>query len=251
VYKVLKVKSDFTKGKFEQTLDLVKMPNDLFYDDSPRTSPKVELQATVAVGEPTQSTPLAPVQENQVVDSTGLTSDQINDLKTAAAQPPTNPVPVSAGAGTVATVPQPTAAAPSNAGDALAVAPEQSVPRDPQNELAEIESEIDDILRTRTTEFNSFNATITSIKNDSSLTREQKADKTIRYREALKEVLSEQATQLQQVALRLLKVQETSKGYTAQITKLIGRAAPLQTQATQVFKDQTEKIKKIQETGLV
>ena len=251
VYKLLKVKSDFNRGKFEQTLELVKMPNDLFYEDGSKTTPKVELNTQVAQTETETPTPPAAPATNQLVDSTGTNAADTAKLKEAAAEPATNPVARSAGEGVVATAAQPTEAAPSNANDAPAIAPQEKASPDPKLALDEIEAEINDLDATRQNEVLSFNTTIKNIRSDSTLNAQQKAEKTIRYREAFQEVLSEQATQLQKLGLRLLNIDQTSKGFKAQITKLVSRGAALQKQTTEYFQAQTARIESIKKTGQV
>lgn len=251
VYKLLKVKSDFNRGKFEQTLELVKMPNDLFYEDGSKTTPKVELKTQVAQTETETPTPPAAPATNQLVDSTGTNAEDTAKLKEAAAEPATNPVQSFSGEGTVAAAAQPTEAAPSNANDAPAIAPQEKAAADPTLALDEIEAEINNLEATRQNEVLSFNTTIQSIRSDSTLNAQQKAEKTIRYREAFQAVLQEQATQIQQLALRLLDIDKTSKGYKAEITKLVSRSAALQKETTEFFQAQTARIESIKKTGLV
>lgn len=251
VYKVLKVKSDFSRGKFEQTLDLVKMPNDLFYDDTPPISPKVELQATVAATESTFVTAPAPVQENPTTDNTGLNTTQLADLKNAAAQPTTNPTSVASGAGTVATAPQPTAAAPSNAGDAPAIAPQEKAPPDPRLALDEFEAEYNDLVRDRAAQIPVFNAELARIRNDNTLSAAEKAEKVISLRQGLQETLRAQADQIVQLATKTYKT-NTEIGSDAGLDKLklLTKLSRLQKETTEFFQAQTARIETVKKTGI-
>jgi hypothetical protein len=251
VYKVLKVKSDFNRGKFEQTLDLVKMPNDLFYDDTPRLSPKVELQATVATAETTTPTPAAVPQQNQLVDSTELNSAQLSDLKNAAAQPATNPIATQAGAGTVATPPQPTAAAPSNANDAPAIAPQEKAPPDPRLALDEFQTEYNDLVKDRAAQIPVFNAEITRIRNDNTLSVEEKAEKVIALRQEFQATLKAQADQIVQLATKTFKTNtEVGSDTGLDKLKLLTQLSRLQKETTEFFQAQTARIETVKKTGI-
>lgn len=124
--------------------------------------------------------------------------------------------------------------------------------RDALNSLNQIEKEINDLVQTRDQEILSFNDTIRNIRSDTKSTAQAKADKAIRYREAFQSVLQEQAAQLQQIGLRLIDLKNTTEYKTgSRGFNLVSKAAALQTQTTKYFKDQTEKIEKIKQTGLV
>lgn len=127
-----------------------------------------------------------------------------------------------------------------------------SASQDALNGLNQIEREINDLIATRENEIISFNNTIRGIRSDTKSTAEAKADKAIRYREAFQTVLQEQATQLQQIGLRLLDLKNTTEYKTnSRGFNLVSKAASLQSETTKFYKDQTEKITKIKATGLV
>lgn len=112
VYKVLKVSSELTRGKFEQVLELVKMPNDIMFDDTAKTN-----EATVVNTPPSQepqpstnfvSPPPAPV-DTPAVPPIG------ENLRLAGASPALNPIPGLAGAGALSSFTGiPSTAAPTN-----------------------------------------------------------------------------------------------------------------------------------------
>jgi hypothetical protein len=115
VYKVLTVRSEIAKGKFEQTLDLVKMPNDIMFDDQAKTSESVSVtkpsntvQAKQNVDTPTPPAP--PVAQSPAVAPS-------DELKAAGNSPAVNPVVIDPGDGSPVRLSQPSAAAPSNVND--------------------------------------------------------------------------------------------------------------------------------------
>jgi hypothetical protein len=119
VYKVLTVRSEIAKGKFEQTLDLVKMPNDIMFDDQAKTSESVSVtkpsntvQAKQNVD--TQTPPPPPVAQSPAVAPSA-------ELKAAGNSPAVNPTINNPGAGSEPTSNQPSAAAPANINDTQVV----------------------------------------------------------------------------------------------------------------------------------
>ena len=251
VYKLLKVKSDFNRGKFEQTLELVKMPNDLFYEDGSKTTPKVELKTQVAQTETETPTPPAAPATNQLVDSTGTNAADTAKLKEAAAEPATNPVARSAGEGVVATAAQPSEAAPSNANDAPAIAPQEKAAADSSLTLDQIEAEINDLVEARAAQIPTFNTELTRIRNDNALSASEKADKVIALREGLQAILKSQADQIVQLGRTTFKLQtEVGSDQSLQKLKQLTRLSRLQKETTEFFQAQTARIESIKKTGL-
>jgi len=189
VYKVLKVKSDFNRGKFEQTLELIKMPNDLFYDDSPKVNTKVELKAGVTQTEPVVATPAPAPASNPTIDTTGIAVADNTKLKEAAAEPATNPVPRSSGEGTVATASQPTEAAPSNASDATAIAPQEQSLADVKDLLSEYDFQEKQLSDSTNLTISQFNGKLRELRQDTTLSAEVRAEKVIALRKELQQSL--------------------------------------------------------------
>lgn len=252
VYKLLKVKSDFNRGKFEQTLELVKMPNDLFYEDIPQLTPKVELKTQVAQTETTTPTPApAPAAEVAGTDGGQVATNEQTRLKEAAAEAPTNPVASFPGEGTVAAATQPTQAAPSNVNDAPAIAPQEKAPADPRLVLDQNEAEINDLIETRVLQTPVFNGELDRIRNDNTLSASEKADKVIALREALQIVLKEQASQISQLAISTFNTQtEAGSDQSRQKLKLLTRLSTMQRQTTEAFQAQIARIETIKKTGI-
>jgi hypothetical protein len=174
VYKVLSVKSDFNRGKFEQSLTLVKMPNDMFFDDTKLANPGVTvITPAVAKNEdPAASKPPAQPNEDVAQDATNQSAAETARLKAAAAEPATNPVATSPGEGTVASAPQPADAAPVNANDAPAVAPQETAPADQLALIDQSQTEFDALTAQRQQIISNFNTQATQIENDSTLSKE-------------------------------------------------------------------------------
>lgn len=115
VYKVLTVRSELARGKFEQTLELVKMPNDIMFDNQAKTSESVSVtkpsntvQAKQNVDTPTP--PPAPPAEIPAAPASDA-------LKAAGNSPAVNPVIINPGDGSPVRLSQPSTAAPSNVND--------------------------------------------------------------------------------------------------------------------------------------
>ena len=192
VYKVLTVKSDFNRGKFEQTLTLVKMPNDLFFDDTVPKNPGVTTVTPQLANnkDPAASKPPAEPNENVAQEATGQSTAETDKLKEAAAQPATNPATDSPGAGTVASAPQPADAAPTNANDAQAVAPQEKSLADVSALLAQYSIDYEKNNQDITTKINQFNATLRQLRANNTLSSEEKAEQAIALRKGLQESLN-------------------------------------------------------------
>jgi hypothetical protein len=255
VYKLLKVKSDFNRGKFEQTLELVKMPNDLFYDDIPQSTPKVELKTQVAQTETTTPTP-TPVVGTGLIAGDETQGGQVRAgeqerLKEAAAQTPTNPVAAFAGEGTVIASAQPTQAAPSNVNDAPAIAPQEKAPVDSKLALDQTEAAINDLDETRAVQLPVFNGELDRIRNDNTLSASEKADKVIALREGLQATFKEQANQIAQLSISTFNTQtEVGSDQSLQKLKMLTRLSNLQKQTTEFFQAQTARIETVKRTGI-
>jgi hypothetical protein len=255
VYKLIKVKSEFNRGKFEQTLEMVKMPNDLFYDDTVKTTPKVELKAKVAQTETTTPTP-TPVVGTGLIAGDETQGGQVrageqDRLKAAAAEPPTNPVASSPGEGTVATAPQPTEAAPSNANDATAIAPQEKAATNVALLLDQNQAEANDLTKTRSLEVPLFNAELAKIRNDNTLSASEKADKVIALREGLQATLRAQADQIVKLSLSTYKIDtEPGSDQSRQKLKLLTQLANLQKETTEFFQAQAKRIETVKQTGI-
>ena len=192
VYKVLTVKSDFNRGKFEQTLSLVKMPNDLFFDDTKPVNPNATvIKPALAKNEdPAASKPPAQPNEDVAQDATNQSAAETAKLKAAAAEPATSPVASSSGEGTVASAPQPADAAPSNANDAQAVAPQEKSLADVSALLAQYSKDNEKNNQDISDKINQFNATLRQLRVNTTLSSEQKAEQAIALRKGLQESLN-------------------------------------------------------------
>ena len=123
-YQVMSVKSEFIKGKFEQTLELIKMPNDMLIQDIPATSTEVTVTTTTPPGTPTNNTPTPP----PAAAPTPIANGPSADLKAAGNGPTTNPTSSNSGQGATPTSDQPSAAAPGNANDTNTAPQEKAQP---------------------------------------------------------------------------------------------------------------------------
>lgn len=113
-YKVLTVKSDFVRGKFEQTLDLVRMPNEFEESDTAATDASVMVvgsNPTAAAGSTETPTPPPPLAD--VTD----TPQVLAALKEAGRSAAVNPVAAIPGAGTLGSTNFSALAAPLNIND--------------------------------------------------------------------------------------------------------------------------------------
>ena len=112
VYKVQSVKSELSRGKFEQTLELIKMPNDMLIEDIPATSTAITGIITI----PPSSPPTPPTAPPPPPPPPIANSPDPN-LKEAGNGPITNPTSSNSGQGASSTGDQPSAAAPGNVND--------------------------------------------------------------------------------------------------------------------------------------
>ena len=207
VYKVLSVKSDFNRGKFEQTLTLVKMPNDMFFDDTKPATPGVTvLKPAVAKTETAAAKPPAEPNENVAQDTTSQSEAETNKLKEAAAQPATNPVASSPGEGTVASATQPADAAPANANDAQAVAPQEKALADQLALIDQYRADYETVVAQKNQVQSNFNNQATAIENDSTLSKEEQNQKLIALREQAKNDIKEYAKKATEIFMAVYKI---------------------------------------------
>jgi hypothetical protein len=155
----------------------------------------------------------------------------------------------SAGEGVVATAAQPTEAAPSNANDAPAIAPQEKA-ADSGLALDQIEAEINDLVEVRAAQVPTFNTELARIRNDNTLSASDKVDKVIALREGLQAILKSQADQIVQLSLTTFKL-EVGSNQSSQKLKQLTRLSNLQKETTEFFQAQTARIESIKKTGLV
>jgi len=135
--------------------------------------------------DPAASKPPAPPNEDVAQDATNQSAAETARLKAAAAEPATNPVPAVAGAGSVASAPQPADAAPVNANNAPAVAPQQQTPAEIKTLLNQYTTEYNSLQKERDDTILAFNAKLTKLRSDPTLDAAAKAQAAIALREAL------------------------------------------------------------------
>jgi hypothetical protein len=251
VYKVLTVKSDFNRGKFEQTLTLVKMPNDLFFDDTvPKSAGANVIKPTVAKTEdPPASKPPAQPNENIAQDTTNQSAAETNRLKEAAAQPATNPVATSPGEGTVATAPQPADAAPANANDAQAVAPQEKALADQLALIDQYKAEYETVVEQRNQVISNFNTQATAIENDSTLSKAEQDQQLIALREQAKTDIQAYATKSTEIFMAVYKIDASGTDAFVPQNSLLKRINVFTAQAKSDFQRQDAKIASLKGTA--
>jgi hypothetical protein len=120
VYKVLTVRSELARGKFEQTLDLIKMPNDIMFDDQLKTSESVSVTKPINTLQSNQTVDNAPALPPVPPAASPATAPSAA-LKEAGNSPAVNPVTDSPGVGAPVIASQPSTAASSNVNDSQVV----------------------------------------------------------------------------------------------------------------------------------
>jgi hypothetical protein len=251
VYKVLTVKSDFNRGKFEQTLTLVKMPNDLFFDDTvPKNPGVVTVTPQLAKNEdPAASKPPAVPNEDVAQDATGQSAADTTKLKEAAAQPATNPATDSPGAGTVASAPQPADAAPTNAGDAQAVAPQEKELADTLALIDQNTTEFDALVAQRQQIIANFNTQATQIENDSTLSKEEQNQKLIALRESTKTDIRTYSTKSTEIFIATFNIKASGTDAFLPQNSLLKRINVFTAQAKADIERQDARIAALQQSG--
>jgi hypothetical protein len=249
VYKVLTVKSEFNRGKFEQTLTLVKMPNDMFFDDTVPANPGVKvIKPTVAKSEAAATKPPAEPAENVAQDTTNQSAAETNRLKAAAAEPATNPVAISPGEGTVASAPQPADAAPANANDAQAVAPQEKAAADQIALIEQYSTDFDAVVEQRRQIISNFNTQATAIENDSTLSKEEQNQKLIALRESAKTDIQAYSKKSTEIFIAAYKIKTVGDAFVPQ-NALLKRINVFTAQAKSDFERQEAKIASLKQSG--
>lgn len=251
VYKVLSVKSDFNRGKFEQSLTLVKMPNDMFFDDTKPSNPGVTvITPAVAKNEdPAASKPPAQPNEDVAQDATNQSAAETARLKAAAAEPATNPVATSPGEGTVASAPQPADAAPVNANDAPAVAPQETAPADQLALIDQSQTEFDALTAQRQQIINNFNTQATQIENDSTLSKEEQNQKLIALRENVKTEIQAYSKKSTEIFLTVYEIKASGTDAFLSQNALLKRINVFTAQAKADFERQDTRIAALKQAG--
>ena len=251
VYKVLTVKSEFNRGKFEQTLTLVKMPNDLFFDDTKSMTPGITvIKPAVATNqEPAATKPPAQPNEDVAQDATNQSAAENAKLKEAAAQPPTNPVASSPGEGTVASAPQPAEAAPANASDALAVAPQEQTGTEINTLLDQYYAEFQTLQTEKENSVLAFNSELSQIRADSTLDAEGKAQAVIALREALKVKLEGFTATYVQIFQSTFKIKTLTTNLFPKQNTLLKRLNTFAASNKEDYANQVARIDAVKETG--
>lgn len=251
VYKVLTVKSDFNRGKFEQTLSLVKMPNDLFFDDTKSSTPGVSvIKPAVAKNEdPAASKPPAAPNEDVAQDTTNQSAAETNRLKAAAAEPATNPVATSPGEGTVASAPQPADAAPANANDAQAVAPQEKALADQLALIDQYRVDFDAVTEQRQQIISNFNTQATAIEKDSTLSKEEQNQKLIALRESVKTDIQAYAKKSTEIFMAVYKIDASGTDAFLPQNSLLKRINVFTAQAKSDSERQDAKIAALKQSG--
>ena len=251
VYKVLTVKSDFNRGKFEQTLTLVKMPNDLFFDDTVPKNPGVTTVTPQLANnkDPAASKPPAEPNENVAQEATGQSTAETDKLKEAAAQPATNPATDSPGAGTVASAPQPADAAPTNAGDAQAVAPQEKELADTLVLIDQYRTDFDALTAQRQQIIADFNTQATTIENDSTLSKEEQNQKLIALRENTKTDILAYSKKSTEIFLAAYEIKASGTDAFLPQNSLLKRINAFTAQAKADFERQESRIAALKQSG--
>lgn len=194
IYKVQMVSSDFSKGKFEQTLDLIRMPDDL---TDVQTKVKTEETTKPAIQEATTNT-VAVAQGTDRFAGQAKTDAQTGQnnlgvvdpkLKEIAQGPATNTSSTTPGAGRPAQADQPTAAAPINVNDAKPETQPQATPTQPPAEedtnakVKEINAQIDALSDQRLAKVRPFNAALTELNANTSISAEERNQQELKLRE--------------------------------------------------------------------
>lgn len=130
VYKVLTVDSQFNQGRFEQTITMIKMPNDLFdSDDEEENTDTSNVNITTSDKETAVETPENTINfidagsvqgtqpEQTATNVLGIQGNDLSKLQTARDSNPDSMFPIVNGAGTPETPAQPTQSSPANIND--------------------------------------------------------------------------------------------------------------------------------------
>ena len=251
VYKVLSVKSDFNRGKFEQSLTLVKMPNDMFFDDTKPANPGITvITPAVAKNEnPAASKPPAQPNEDVAQDATNRSADETARLKAAAAEPATNPVAAFVGGGAVASAPQSADAAPANANDAPAVAPQETALADQLALIDQSQTEFDALTAQRQQIISNFNTQATQIENDPTLSKEEQNQKLIALGENVKTEIQAYSKKSTEIFLTVYKINASGTDAFLPQNALLKNINVFTAQAKADFERQDARIAALKQAG--
>jgi hypothetical protein len=183
------VVNEFSKGKFEQTLDLIRVPDDLVVAQAdPNATSTANSGFTAAVASDSQTFPTNNALTNPQQKPDGVET-RSGRLIEAANGPATNPTPTEAGDGRPsATTAQPATAAPSNVNSAPNADVQQTnglTQADYDNAVAGYTATFNAVVEERNNEVITFNSKLRAIRAEFTLTQAEKNQQIIALREAL------------------------------------------------------------------
>lgn len=181
LYKVMTVDSEFKQGKFEQTLNLIRMPDSVL--DSTAGVSTTSSGAVVSTATSTaQPNNVPSVKPAAVVSNSPVAQDAT--LTGIANGSATSPVPTVAGAGTTTAADQPSTAAAANVNATQVDIQQQPIPDNTVavQDLAAAEEELQLLGRKQQSEITQFNSGLRKIVLNDELTQVEKDKQVLAYR---------------------------------------------------------------------
>jgi hypothetical protein len=192
IYKILTVRSEFSKGRFEQTLDLVRMPDDLIDESS-----------AIATDNPSVSVANAkPPTDNK--DVPGGTTGRITDSTESA--PAVDANQRAAANGPAEEVTQPSDASQQTASSAGTTTPATTTPTDSVVSLSQLSARADEIINSGNARGAAIKKQSDAIKADSTLPEKEKLIQVQALRQQRYDLIYNSATELASIVLEANKI---------------------------------------------
>lgn len=207
IYKVQIVTSEFSRGKFEQTLDLIRMPDEI---TEVTQETKKENITTPAIKEASTNTVTVAQGTDRFAamdrdNSAALNRPAVDPaLKDIAQGPATNASSPSAGAGRPSQSDQPSAANPTNVNESAvqlqATSTKANEEAAVEEKVKEFNTKIDDLSKQRLTKVNEFSTALDELNANNSISPQDKLQKELKLREDFKTYAIELGTPLLEMA---------------------------------------------------
>jgi hypothetical protein len=192
VYKITMVRSEFSKGKFEQTLDLIRMPDDLIDNSTAIGSNPSTTVTTAKTPVDNKDVPGGAVT-SQITDSTN-TTPSVSAAQRAAANGPAEEVT------------QPSDASQQTASSAGTTTPATTTPTDSVVSLSQLSARADEIINSGNDRGAAIKKQSDAIKADSTLPEKEKLIQVQALRQQRYDLIYNSATELASIVLEANKI---------------------------------------------
>lgn len=215
VYKITMVRSEFSKGKFEQTLDLIRMPDDLIDNSTSSTAISSNPSTTVNTAKPSgdNNNFSTSAVTSKIIDSTNSTPAVSAEQRAAANGPAQE-------------VTQPSDASQQTASSAGTATPTTSTPTDSVVGLSQLSARVNEITDNVNTRSTAIKKQSDAVKADSTLPEKERLIQVQALRQQRYDLLYNSATELASIVLEANKIRPPVPDFMRQVAAEVDVIVP-------------------------